>query len=405
MTHVAYLTSCYPGPSHTFIRREIAGVRGRGVEVSTFSARRPAREGQLTEVDRRESERTFYLVPTSAREAAVMVAAHLGELGAHPLRYFRTLKLAVSHRVPGMTALVWAFFYFAEAILLASELRRREITHLHNHFANPAAIVGMLASFHYGLNWSLTLHGISEFDYPAGLLLKEKLRRADFAACASYFTMAQAMRNCDPRDWNKLFICHCGIEVNALPEGRDQNRSIAGCRIICVGRLSPEKGHLGLLQAVAELRNRGVDFSLSLVGDGPERQSVLDRIGELGLANRVTLLGQLDERTTLQTIRQHDVLVSASLMEGLPVVLMEAMALGVAVLAPRIAGVPELIRHDENGLLFCPADWDDLADQLRRLVGDATLRQRLTEVGRETVLEAFLVEQSAALMSRYFAGR
>lgn len=403
MTRVAYLTSCYPAPSHTFIRREIAGVRGHGVNVSTFSVRRPGRDEQLTEVDQRENERTFYLVPTSAREAAVMAAAHLREFVSNPLAYFRTLRLALSHRVPGLRSLVWAFLYFAEAILLASELKSRKIEHLHNHFANPAAIVGMLASFHCGSVWSLTLHGISEFDYPAGLLLKEKLRRADFAACASYFTMSQAMRNCDPRDWSKFFICRCGIDMDALPGARDESSSTEGCRIICVGRLSPEKGHLGLLQAVAKLRSEGVDLSLSLVGDGPQRQSVVDMIRDLELTARVTVLGQLDEATTLQTIRRHDVLVSASLMEGLPVVLVEAMALGVAALAPRIAGVPELIRHDDNGLLFCPADWDDLADQLRRLVSDAALRQRLTEVGRQTVMEAFLVERSAAIMSRHFS--
>ena len=403
MTHIAYLTSCYPAPSHTFIRREIAGVRERGIEVSTFSVRRPAQGQRLTAIDEVERERTFYLVPSNAREVGAMLGAHLRELLAHPILYFRTLKLALRHRVPGFTAFVWSFFYFAEAILLASELKRRGITQLHNHFANPAAIVGMLASAYCGATWSLTLHGISEFDYPAGLLLKEKLRRADFAASASYFTMSQAMRHCDARDWPKLFICHCGIELSALPESREQSHSSSGCRVVCVGRLSPERGHLGLLQAVATLRAEGMDVELTLVGDGPERERVVDKVGELALSDHVTLLGQLDEATTLATIREHDVLVSASLMEGLPVVLMEAMALGVAALAPRIAGVPELVRHDENGLLFCPADWDDLARQLRRLASDGELRQRLTAAGREAVLEAFLVEQSADIMARRFS--
>lgn len=405
MTRIAYLTSCYPAPSHTFIRREIEGVRKRGLDVSTFSVQRPAPHERLTETDQRERDGTFYLIPTSGGQFLSLIAAHLKELLSHPLAYFRTLRWALRHRVPGTRAFIWAFFYFAEAILLVSELRHRDIEHVHNHFANSAAIVGMLASAHVGVGWSLTLHGISEFDYPSGLLLKEKLRTADFAPCVSYFTMSQAMRTCDARDWNKLFICHCGIELDVMPAGRSTNPSQEGTRIVCVGRLSPEKGHLGLLQVVAKLRDEGLHLSLSLVGDGPERQTVEEKVRALNLSESVTLLGQLDEKNTLQTIAEHDVLVSASFMEGLPVVLMEAMALGVSVVAPRVAGVPELVCHDDNGLLFSPADWDDLADQLRRIVTEPTLRTRLTEAGRTAVMDGFLVEQSAAIMAQRFSGK
>lgn len=403
MTRIAYFTSLYPAPSHTFIRREIEGVRAQGVDVSTFSVRPPARHERLTEADAREQANTFYLIPRSAGDALRLGFTHLKELVFHPLAYFRTLRWALSHRVPGARAFIWAFFYFLEAILLASELRRRKIEQVHNHFANPAAIVGMLASAHVGAKWSITLHGISEFDYPAGLLLREKLRNVEFGACVSYFTMSQAMRICDPRDWAKLFICHCGIELNALPPGRDKNPAVEQVRVVCVGRLSPEKGHLGLLQSVAKLRDEGLDFSLTLVGDGPERKNVEDKVRALALSDRVTLLGQLNEKDTLRTISTHDVLVSSSFMEGLPVVLMEAMALGVAALAPRVAGVPELVRHGENGLLFCPANWNDLAEQLRRLVADPELRRRFVEAGRGTVSEEFLVEQTAAIMAERFS--
>jgi glycosyltransferase involved in cell wall biosynthesis len=400
MTRVAYLISRYPAPSLTFVRREIHAVREQGIEVSTFSVRSPGSHERRTDIDQQEKENTLYLVATNRRHVAAMAAAHLKELVSNPLAYFRTLRWAHRHRVPGTRAFLWAFFYFAEAILLASELKRRKIDRVHNHFANPAAIVGMLASAHAGATWSLTLHGISEFDYPAGLLLKEKLQHAEFAACISYFTMSQAMRICDPRDWSKLFLCHCGIDLAAMPPGRDASPSDGGTRIVCVGRLSAEKGHLGLLQVMSKLRDEGLDLSLSLVGDGPERQTIEDRVRELDLSDRVTLLGQLDEAHTLQTISKHDILVSASFMEGLPVVLMEAMALGVAALAPRVAGVPELVRHDANGLLFCPANWDDLAVQLRRLVVDPGLRQRFVEAGRTTIADGFLIEQSAALMAQ-----
>jgi glycosyltransferase involved in cell wall biosynthesis len=393
---VGYLVSRYPAPSHTFIRREVEALRRRGLDVETFSVRAPASSERLGAADSAEKARTFYVLPVSA---GALIAAHLWALARAPGRYFGALASSLRHRVPGLKSLVWSLFYFVEAMVLARALARRGIEQLHNHFANPGANVGMLAAGYLGLPWSLTLHGISEFDYPAGLMLPGKLAAARFAACVSSFGMAQAMRVARPMDWSKFLIVRCGIEGRALPP-----RKPAGGppRIVCVGRLSAEKGHLGLVDAFAQVLARGVTAELRLVGDGPERAHIEARVAERGLGDRCVLVGQLPEEGALAEVAAAEVLVSSSFMEGLPVVLMEALGLGVPVVAPRVAGVPELVEEGVSGLLFAPADWSALAEALVRLLGDAALRARMGQAGQKKVQAEFEVDRACEPLYRKF---
>lgn len=399
---IGYLVSLYPAPSHTFIRREIAAVRAQGIPIDTFSVRTPSEAERASAEDQRAFEESFYLLPMPP---ARLLRAHVETLLKSPGGYARTFAAALKHRVPGVKALGLSLAHFAEAMVLASELERRGITHLHNHFANSGANVGYLASRYLGLPWSLTLHGISETDYPAGNLLGAKLEAADFAACVSHFGRAQALRTIDPRHWHKLFVVRCALDLQSLP-ARQPRAAGEAVRAICVGRLSPEKGHVGLLQAFAKARARGAkDSELVLVGDGPERQRIEQTIAELGLADCVKLRGRLAEPETLREVAQSDVLVLASFMEGLPVVLMEAMALGLPVIAPRVAGVPELVEENVHGLLFSPAAWDELADRLTRMLSDAALREQLSRDGRAKVEREFEIARAVVpLVERYRTG-
>lgn len=397
---IGYLTSLYPAPSHTFIRREVMAVREHGVDVSTFSVRTPTEKERSAPAEQRAYAETFYLLPMSPTRAA---RAHVTRLVRDPLGYARTFGLALKHRVPGIKALGLSLAYFIEAMVLADELERQGITHVHNHFANPAATVGYLATRHLGLPWSLTLHGISETDYPAGNLLGAKLQAADFAACVSHFGRAQALRLIPPEHWGKLFIVRCALDLRALPE-RPQRAAVSGrVRVICVARLSPEKGHVGLLQAFAKAQRNGArDSELILVGDGPERERVVQTITELGIEGSVQLLGHMAEQDTLREVAQSDLLVLASFMEGLPVVLMEALAYGLPVIAPRVAGIPELVEENVHGLLFAPAAWDELAERLQRMLTDAALRKRLGGAGRAKIEQEFEISRAVIpLVERY----
>ncbi len=386
---IAYLVSQYPAASHTFIRREVMGLRALGFNVDTFSVRPPAGVSKLAAVDQRETEATWYVLPA---EPGRVVRSHARALLKRPRAYASTLKRALGHRAPGLRAFLWSAFHFVESIDLASELERREIEHLHNHFANAGANVGYLAAHYLQLTWSLTLHGTSEFDYPAGLLLAEKIEAARFVACVTHFGRAQAMRIVDPKHWHKFRIVRAGIEPPLV--GSPRPAAPPRARLVCVARLSPEKGHAGLIQAVAALIKEGLDLELELLGDGPDTARIEAQIRELGLADRVHMRGQVPEEQALLAMSGATAVVLASFMEGLPVVLMEALALGVPVVAPCVAGIPELIEHGVSGLTFPPGDWDALARVLRQLLADADLRARLALEGQRRVEAEFFVERS-----------
>jgi glycosyltransferase involved in cell wall biosynthesis len=394
---LAYLTSQYPAASHTFIRREIEALRGLGQEIDTFSVRSPGTNEVEGEADRSEAGKTFYLLKQSP---FAFVEAHLGALFTRPARYLRTFALALGHRAPGARGLFLAFAHFAESVLLARELERRKVEHLHNHFANSAATVGLLATKMLGIRWSFTMHGISETDYPAGLMLGRKIEAANLVVCVSWFGRAQGMRLVAPRLWEKMHVVRCGVPFDRLPL-REPEGTNSGT-LICVGRLSPEKGQAGLLHAFAELRERHSDLKLRLVGDGPDRQALEALASDLGLADRLTFLGRLTEGETLAEIARSDILVLPSFMEGLPIVLMEAMALGVPVIASRVAGIPELVEDGVGGLLFAPSDWDDLAGCIERLLAEKALYAALADHGKRKVTDEFDVRKSAAVLSRLF---
>lgn len=406
---IAYLVSQYPAVSHTFIRREVKQLRALGHLVETFSVRRPSDLAKLSPADQSEATGTWYVLPPQPKR---LVKAHLRALLRKPARYGSTLKRALGHRAPGVKGLLWSTFHFAESVDLARELERRGTSHLHNHFANSGANVGYLAAHYLGLDWSLTLHGTSEFDYPAGLLLADKLRAANFVACVTHFGRAQAMRLVEPEHWEKFRVVRAGIDPPSSCESADGERgepqtnggheaglldsATPAMRLVCVARLSPEKGHGGLLKAFAMLRAEGMDVELELLGGGPEQARIERLIQDLGLDAAVKLRGQVPEQQVVNAMRSATAVVLSSFMEGLPVVIMEALAVGVPVVAPCVAGIPELVEHGVSGLTFAPGDWDGLAAALRQMLGDAALRARLAAEGRRRVESEFFIEHSIA---------
>jgi glycosyltransferase involved in cell wall biosynthesis len=398
---VAYLTSQYPATSHTFIRREVEALRRAGIDVSTFSIRKPAQDERGDPENLDAIQTTTYILPSRLR---VLLAAHLVGLVQNPLQYLRTLREAFRHRVPGLRACIYSLIYFSEALILVKMLRAQNIRHLHNHFANASAIVGMLTALYMRIDFSLTLHGISEFDYPAGLLLPAKLQRARFVACVSHFGRAQAMRVTNPDQWAKMMIVRCGIDptrfsaqTEALPNAR--------LRLLHVGRLSPEKGQAGLISAFAQVRQHGIDAELRIVGCGPLEADLKKQVRDLGLAPHCVFLGRQGEKGVIEELRRADAFVISSLMEGLPVALMEALAFKVPVVAPNVAGVPELVIHNETGLLFAPGNWNDLADQLRLMLADAPKRRRLALAGHEKTLRNFDIETAVMPLVNCFSGK
>jgi colanic acid/amylovoran biosynthesis glycosyltransferase len=394
---IGYLVSHYPLPSHTFVRREIAALRKRGVEVETFSIR-PAHS--LSEADRAEEARTFYVLhrPWIPTAASLVVT-----FARRPGRWLSTLAATLRNRLPGVKPLLLSVAYFAEAMRLALELERRGVTHVHNTFANPASHVGMAATQYLGIGWSVALHGLGDFDGPSTPLLAGKVAASRFVVCATDYGRAQTMRLSDPDHWSKLHVVRCGVEADALPAPPARWPGY-GERIqfLSVGRLSPEKGQLGLLEGFADAVRRGLDAELVLIGGGPEEARIRAAVEAHGVADRVQLRGAQPEAAVLEAMARAHVFVLSSFMEGLPVVLMEAMALGLPVIAPAITGIPELVVHRETGLLYTVGRWDELAERIEALAKDPELRARVVNGGRARLRPEFDVAHSAARLEVLF---
>ncbi len=396
---VAVLVSQYPAPSHTFIRREVMALRKRGLQVDTFSVRRPRDEELRDPIDRASCSETWYVLPCGI---GALAGAHLRQLTRHPGRWFATLALALRHRLAGRRGLLWSIVHFTEAVRLADELERRSCRHIHCHFSNAAATVALLAARLGGIGWSLTLHGSADFDAPTRALLAAKIENALFTFCVSHHGLAQAMYLTKPEFWDRLSVARCGVEISdqraTISEAPQDSRLL----VLCIGRLEPEKGHLGLIEAFASLIARGVDAKLRLVGEGPERARLERRISSLGLSSRCALPGLASEAEVRKELEGATVFALPSLLEGLPVVLMEAMAAGVPVVAPRIAGIPELVEHGRSGLLFTPARWDELSACVERLLLDASERARLALEARRAVALEFEIDVAVQPLERRF---
>ncbi len=383
---VAYLCSRYPAVSHTFVLREVDGLRRGGIDVHTFTVRRTPTSQLLSEVDRAEDRRTAAILPAGPLR---LLGAHCSAMFRAPVRYLTALGTALWRRPLGLRAALWHLFYFAEAGILAAELRRRGIRHVHAHFANVAANVARLAALMSGGTWSMTLHGLSDFADPITSGLRDKIRSAAFVICVSDFGRAQALLHADPNEWPRIHRVYCGIDTDYFRPPTDARPTDGPVRLLTVARLSPEKGHSFLIAALAEVRRAGIDATLTLVGDGPLRTRLEQQVRDLKLENFVTFAGAVGQDRILEHYHNSDIFVLPSLAEGLPVVLMEAMACGLPVVASRISGIPELVASGESGTLVTPGRADLLAEAMVELARAPNLRKTFARAGRSAVQANF----------------
>jgi glycosyltransferase involved in cell wall biosynthesis len=400
---LAYLVSRYPHPAHAFIRREVEALRALGTEIDLFAIHRVDDE-HLTSFEDEEESRTTYAV----RPLAVgrLLGAHLDAVLGHPLAYARTVWLAL-WLPPGRHGRLSSLFYFAEAIPIWREARRRGLKHVHAHFANPSADVAMMAAA-FGRaargveTWSFTAHGTDFYDDMAERLAI-KVRRATFVTSVSDFGRSQLMRLVEEQHWPKIRLVRCGLDPGWFSAPARNGRVGSPLRLLAVGRLAPEKGHAILLQALAEVARRGVQVQLEIVGGG-ERLPALQRLArELGIADRVDFAGEVGQHQIKRHYAAADAFCLASLGEGLPVALMEAMASELPVIASRIHGIPELVVDGESGLLIAPGRPDELAAAIETLAADPELCRRMGRAGREKVVAEFRAEDSAPALWRAFA--
>lgn len=399
---VAYLVSQYPLISHTFIEREIEGLRRLGTTVHSFSVRPPG--ALLGRAMHAEAERTVVL-----RESMEVVArAGLRETIRHPLAILATLTRALRTGEPRLRSRIWQLFYAAEALRLLEEMRRMGVRHVHAHFANSGVDIARATAAHArsidpdgGWRWSFTMHGPTEFEAVDRFDLAGKVAGADGVACISDFTRSQLMRLSDPSDWDKLEVVHMSVDTDRFVPPAEHRSTDRTLRILDVGRLVPEKGAPILLDAAARLVERGIDFQLRLVGAGELDNDLRGLIAERGLGDRVTLVGPVGQDDIIAEYHWADVFCLPSFQEGLPVVLMEAMSTGLPVVTTSVNGIGELVQDGRNGYLVPPGRADLLAETLARLAADPALRDDLGVAARAEVVAGFALDASAGAQQRF----
>jgi glycosyltransferase involved in cell wall biosynthesis len=392
---LAVICSRYPAVSHTFIRREVRALRALGAEVSTFAVRRASPEDALSPADREELAATHAILPPGAE----LVRAHARALLRHPGAWTGTLLRALRLSPGTPRGTLWQLFYFAEAVSLWNELRRRGIRHVHAHFADVSSDVALLATDlgnradGGGWSWSLTMHGPAQLHGVREHRLPAKVADAAFTACVSDHLRSQLMMVTPPERWPSLHLVRTGVDPELFrPNGRARGPN----RVLTVARLVPGKGIDVLLGALARLNRRGLDVEADVAGDGPDRDRLAASIREHGLDGRVHLLGAVPPERVRQLLAGATVFCLPSFSEGVPVVLMEAMATGLPVVATRITGVPELVEDGRSGTLVPPGRADLLADALERVLGAAPAeREAMGAAGRARVEAEFDQARSA----------
>ncbi len=395
--HIAYLCSEYPAVSQTFIFREIASLRQAGLQVTPISVHRPSNLEVMTANERLEAENT--LVMTNLGLTAIL-AAHLAVLRSSPAGYARMTATALTLVAKGPKHPFKALAYWAEAGILLNWMHQKGIRHVHEHFAAPTAIVAMLAKRYGSVSYSLSVHGPDIFFYQDSELLADKVNGAEFTRCISHFCRSQLMRITPPDRWSRLHIVRCGVDPEVYTPIPETGSAVP--EILCVGRLVPAKGQRVLLEACALLKERGRSFYLTLVGGGPDMALLKDYASAAGLNGQVRFTGPLGQDRVRDWYGKADLFVLASFAEGVPVVLMEAMAKRIPVVSTRIAGIPELIDHGEDGLLAHAGDVEGLALQMEKLLLDPALRNRLGAAGRQKIMEQYHLHRNNQNMVNLF---
>jgi glycosyltransferase involved in cell wall biosynthesis len=391
---IAYIINQYPKISHTFIRREILALERQGIKIL-----RIALQGWDAEVtdneDQQERKNTRYVL----RDAALALPwAAFRTLLISPRCFYSALMLAIRMGRGTERALPYHLIYLAEACRILPWLKSFGATHLHAHFGTNSAEVAMLVNALGGPPYSFTVHGQDELLFGGN---NEKVGRSAFVVAISSFGRSQLYRRISHAHWDKVKVVHCGLELAFHTV--DTTPAVAAPRLVCVGRLSKEKGQLLLLEALNRLKQKDVSLELVLAGDGEMRGELEAKITQYGLNEQVRITGWLSSAQVREEMLAARGLVLPSFSEGLPVVIMEAMALRRPILATYVGGIAELVVPEVTGWLFPSGSIDDLADAMENFLSKSdTEIQKIGDAGYHRVLQRHSIDTEAAKLAELF---
>lgn len=394
---IAYFVNQYPKVSHSFIRREINALEKQSVEVLRYALRTDPAE-LVDEKDKEELTKTKYLLQQSV---FLFIYSGLMLFIKHPASFIKAFITTLKMGWKSDRGILRHFIYFLESCLLARWLIADKVSHVHAHFGTNSATVVMLAHLVGGPKYSFTVHGPEEFDKPEFISIAEKIKNASFVVAISSFGKSQLYRWIEHDLWNKVKIVHCGLDKTFYDVenlSTTQNK-----KMICVGRLCEQKGQLLLVEAAIKLAEEGESFHLTLAGDGPMRTEIETLIEKHGLSSQINITGWISSDRVREELLDSAFLVLPSFAEGLPVVIMEAMALSRPVITTYIAGIPELVMPRENGWLVPAGSLESLIFSMREALNTTEEEmQRLGSNARERVIERHNIETEAKKLVEYF---
>ena len=392
---IAYLINHYPKASHSFIRREILAIERQGFEVLRIAVH--GWDDSLPDAeDRRERELTRYVL---RQGSWALLVPTLRVLMRSPVRFFAAMRLAVKMSRESDRSLPYHLIYVAEACRILPWLAAFGAHRIHAHFGNNSTEIAMLAHVLGGPPYSFTIHGPGEFHQPMGL--DEKIHRSAFVVAVSSFTRSQLCLRSRYEDWPRIKVIHCGLEkgfydIAPVPV-------TVAPRFVCVGRLCAEKGQLILVEAAARLLSRGIPFDLVLAGDGPMREELETLIEQHELGRHIRITGWISSSDVRDEILAARALVLPSFAEGLPVVIMEAMALRRPVITTYVAGIPELVRAGEDGWLVPAGSLGDLVSAMEDCLAKSPEElQEIGAVGHRQVTARHAIDTEAKKLAVLF---
>lgn len=398
---LAYIIGSYPALTTTFIDREIQLLREWEVDLRIFSIRRSKSRLSPGQIAIRQEVK--YLLPVNYMQ---LIFAHLFYVLKKPGVFWGTFKYLLSRPHPGLKTRLKTILHFGEGVYAAWLMQKEGYEHIHAHFADRASILAMVASRLLGIQYSLTAHAMDIYVDP--VMLPEKISGAAFVATCTAYNQAHLRSLSTNGSREKIKCIYHGLDtsyynppLNGLP-GDPSNL------ILSVGQLKEKKGFTYLLQACQILKEDGYTFKCQIVGDGPMRAELENQISNLGLSEVVELCGALPHEKVIEKYSQATIFVLPAVTasdgdrDGIPNVILEALAMKLPVVSTEHSGIPEVIVHGNNGLLVKSKDSLSLAKALGSLMDQQSLRKHLGETGRKTVLEKFDLPKNIGILHSEF---
>jgi glycosyltransferase involved in cell wall biosynthesis len=402
---VAYIMSRFPKLTETFILYEMLAMQKRGIQIEVYPLLR-----EQIEVMHPEAKPFVEAAHYQPFISLAIIRANLYFLLKKPRVYLGTLWTLLRRNWGSFNFFTGVLGIFPKVALFAYQMASQNIDHVHAHFASHPAAAGFMIQRLVGIPYSFTAHG-SDLHRDRHMLC-EKVAQAEFVVAISSYNKELILSECKGNDQEKVKVIHCGVDTEVFRPRSTETPFEKGenpFMILCIGTLHEVKGQAYLIEACRLLREKGISLVCHFVGEGEDREALMQLTEQAGLSEQIHFHGRLTRSEIARLLQDADVLAAPSVptrdgrREGIPVVLMEAMGSGVPVVASHISGIPELVQNEQTGLLTPPRDAALLAIALERYYSDHKLRRRLGLAGREKVVGDFDLNKNAAKLAQQFA--